>query len=244
MKTRQIATPVASIIASKTKELDIDRHYSFGKKMKNFIGEEVTGVHLGWLIENTSDDDISIAIAVGGAPTQFENADAIKAALGVQAIFANGKIYDASGGKEVNVSSTIAGRKINEFLRYAGFSAVRFTKWQLASFTTAGAPETTNFQGHIKSVWVSPFDSPVENLLSLRSLQNQYVTSGQYGEVDFLRQNFQAILSQEHFLVITVRKGTALNITAHIGAQDSKAQRFYRDVKKADETMRALNLNA
>jgi hypothetical protein len=244
MKVQKINPELNSLIASRSKELDYGRHYSFGKKMKNFIGEEVTGVHLGWLIENSSDDDVSIAIAVSGAPTQFENAEAIKAALGVQAIFGNGKIYDATGGKEVNVSSTISGRKINEFLRYAGFSPVRFTKWQLASFTTAGAPETTNFQGHIKGVWVSPFDSPVENLLSLRSLQNQYVTSGQYGEVDFLRQNFQAILSQEHFLIITVRKGTALNITAHVGAQDSKAQRFYRDVKKADETMRTINLHA
>lgn len=238
---------VAARLAANAPVLGIlDRNYSFGPKNagKNFVEEHAKALQVSWKIRNNTKDDVVICFSpffanTEAKVTQFGAVSEILTLTGSTAMFATGTIIDGDAGADVTVASTKSGRVIEHLLRYAGQSPLRFTKWSMKSRTIAGEKESSNYDNTIKSFWVTPFDVPVIDELELRPLQKGDMNfNPDMLDVNFIANNFHAILSREHFLQIQVNAGTELSISAFIGAQDSAPQRFFRDIKKADDVLR------
>jgi hypothetical protein len=101
-----------------------------------------------------------------------------------------------------------------------------------------GSADNGNFDNSIESRWVSPFQKMVEDSYTLRDTQHSLMQSTEFTEANFVKSAFQCVLSYEHFLLIQVNAGTELTITVQVGAQDSSAQRFIRNIRKADNLLR------
>ena len=238
---------VAARLAANAPILGIlDRNYSFGPKNagKNFVEEHAKALQVSWKIKNNTANDVVVVLSPFFADTeakitQFGTVSEILTLTGSDAVFKTGIIVNGTDDADVTVASTKSGRVIEHLLRYAGQSPLRFTKWSMKSRTVAGEKESSNYDNTIKSFWVSPFDVPVIDELELRPLQKGDMNfNPDMLDVNFIANNFHAILSREHFIQIQVNAGTELSISAFIGAQDSAPQRFFRDVKKADDVLR------
>ena len=241
----------AARLATYGQKLDLNKGLSYGvnNSANNLIDERAKADKLVWEIANTTDKDVYIVISslFTGATnlTTFANIAEMQAAVvpGADAAivlpFANGRIAgDAVAG--VTVSSKTPGRSINQLLRYIGRNSSRITKMRLKSVTTANAADLGNFDNEIKSMFFSPFSTPVENQLGLsRLVKTNNNFSPNILDVDFVAEAFPFILSSEHFNIMQVNAGTKLNITVEIGAQDSAPQRFWRTIKNADDILRS-----
>ena len=224
----------------------LDRNYSFGPKNagKNFVDEHAKALQVSWKIRNNTADDVIVLLSTLFSDTdvnttQFATVSEVLTLTASDAVFKTGTIVNGDADADVTVSSTKSGRVIEHLLRYAGQSPLRFTKWSMKSRTVAGEKESSNYDNTIKSFWVSPFDVPVIEELELRPLQKGDMNfNPDMLDVNFIANNFHAILSREHLLQVQVNAGTELSISAFIGAQDSAPQRFFRDIKKADDVLR------
>jgi hypothetical protein len=148
---------VAAHLAQNPEVIGMNREYSFGPLVKNFVEEERSAIKPGWKIRNATTDDVIILIA---APNSIvgnlvDDSEAILDRLKADAIFAPGDIF-TKGDNKVNVSSTSSKYRIDDFLRSIERNATRFPKWQLKSRkVSTGAPENTNFENSIESRWTS-----------------------------------------------------------------------------------------
>lgn len=222
---------------------------SFGKETgtMSFIDETAKALNTGFSIKNDSTEPVFVVFA-GFTPTSnrtmFENAAALMAFTGADAVFGKGLILqrDAVGGTtgKVTVESLDSKRDINQLVRYASVSPLRFTKFAMRSKTIAGEKESSNYDNRIKSFWATPLEDTVSKDLDLSPLQvggNNFNTD--MLTVDFQTQGgeFKAAMSNENFFVMKINAQTILNITAGVGAQLSTAQLFYRTIKAADNVM-------
>lgn len=234
---------------------------SFGAKSgtKSFIDEVSKSVEFGLTIRNETSQNVFIAIVSGLGtfsnhaqsfnPGGFMAADDLLRRVGADCVLADGTIFEkekapASGTYDaVTVTTKNAKRKINELTKYAAKNPFRFTKFVLTSSKNDGTPESSNFNNRIKSIWLSPIVDTVEQEFSLRSIVRDKFQA-QMLEVDFQKDapNLQAIVSDEHAMVIQVNAGTTLSIGAYIGAQLSNAQYLYRLANTADSIMRPARL--
>lgn len=225
----------------------VDRRFSYGPRTntQNMVNEHATQLQLTWKITNNTAADKLICISTlfddaDKNPTFLANVARVLAITESNAVFKTGKIVDGADDADVTVSSSKASRIIEEFLRYAGENPLRFVKWSMKSKNIAdNSKDSSNYDNTIRSIWVTPFDVPQIDELDMRSLQiggNNF--NPDMLDVHFIANDFRAVLSNEHFLQFQVNKGTELTITAFIGAQDAKAQRFWRDVKKSDAAIR------
>ncbi len=235
-------------------KLDLGKSLSYGvaNSANNMIDERAKADKLSWEIANKTTDTHYVVVS-----SLYDNAknqtlfDSISDMLanvvpGVSSsyvwAFKDGSIVGTAPNNLV-ISSKTPGRKINQFLNYITQTPTRVTKIRLKSVTTAGAQDLGNLDNEIKTMFFSPFAQPVEKPLALGPLVH---TNNNFSpnilEIDFIDEAFPVILSNEHFLVLQVNAGTVLNITAFIGAQDSRAQRHWRTIKDADDIVRAENI--
>lgn len=222
---------------------------SFGKqnRTQSFIDETAKAMSLGWGIKNETDKNVFIAFVPafdGYNPTQFGSLADIRSFMGADCIFGDGVVFtkeDSEGvSKNVTISSLDSKRKIQEFVKYAGQSPLRFTKFSMNSAKNDGSKEDSNYNNRMKSFWFTPFEDTVAVDLDLRPIRqggNNFNTDMM--DINFLTQGggFKAIMSNENGFVIQVNAGTTLTITSFIGAQKSEAQEFFRTISTADDIM-------
>lgn len=241
----------AARLASYGSKLDLNKGLSYGVKnsASNLIDERAKADKLVWEVANTLDEDVFIILSslftgspnftIFGSIAEMKSAVVPGAAADVVLPFANGRIAgDANAG--VTVSSKTPGRSIDQLLRYIGRNPSRVTRMRLKSTTIANAADLGNFDNEIKTMFFSPFSTPVENQLGLsRLVKTNNNFSPNILDIDFVSEAFPFILSSEHFTIMQVNKGTRLNISVEIGAQDSAPQRFWRTIKNADDILRS-----
>ena len=229
------------LVRTKRKELDIDRKFSGGKGgAKTFLDEERKTQELSFSIENHQATAVSIAIGDYRA-SQFSHSKAdFNTALGVTAQIADGDIAVDAVGNKVTVTSSTS-NSVTAAVNYMGKTPTRFTGLKMISTKLAdGAPAPENYNGSLKFVFLSPWKKPTEDFLPLRNTQSNASVSPQFGEVNFIKEGKNALVSDENFMVVKVEAGTRLDLTFLVGMQYSKAQEFYRAVKMADETLASL----
>lgn len=228
---RQLATQAP-------KAIDLDRNFSHGiGAAKTFIEEGRGAPSISLSIENATVVDVSILI---GKPEASDfGRSALLSLLGADTALNDGVIF-TSGANDVTVTCNDPGRNVASLMNYSGNTPLRFLSASLDSSKVAGGIDTSNYSGQIKAAWVSPFQKPVEKMLGLRKFQTNQSTAVQFVDVNFVKEGFLAMLSKEHFLVLTVKAGTVLTATLTVGAQLSLPQRAYRAYNNADETLNPL----
>ncbi|MCH2226012.1 MAG: hypothetical protein MK066_14685, partial [Crocinitomicaceae bacterium] len=169
------------------------------------------------------------------------SSEALLQAVGADVLLSDGKILTgASDGEEVRVVSNDSNRNIDNAIRFMAVSPTKFTSLSMQSSLIDGTPESKNYTTQMKSVFVSPWQKSIDQYLNLRGTQNNQANSPQFAEIDFVAKGFQALISNENFLLFTVKKGTILDLTFSIGHSSSMAQEFYRASKGFDKLAKML----
>lgn len=239
------ATKKIEIEKNRNDILDLGKRFSYGKQSdtQNLVDEHAKAVQLNLQITNTTDNTHTIAI--GGISTtlnltQFPNSAAATSALSATAMLKNGVIVNDGVGKTLEASLTDAGLSLEALINYIANTPSRLVGMSIVSRNaTTGDGDSSNYDLKMTTNWVSPFDVPVKKELNLRPL---VVTGANFTQerlnINFIKQAFPVILSNEHFLNLQIVPNTKMTITLYFGAQDSKAQRFWRAMKDADEVIR------
>lgn len=244
--------PIAQKLAQNGKVLDLGKDLSYGKDSgtNNMIDERVKAANISWEIKNTTSDNHYVVISslFDNAKNQtiFTNVNDMLANVvpGVSSTlvwaFKDGRLTGTTGAELVCASRT-SGRNINQFLSYIGQTPTRICGVRMKStVASSGAQDQGNYDQELRTVFFSPLSQPVENLLSLSRFVKPTSFSGNIVDISFIDEAFPVILSNEHFMVLQVNAGTILNLTLQVGAQDSRAQRMWRNIKKADDVIRGL----
>lgn len=233
MQTKKVIS-IAEMLAKDPAIDAVKREFSYGKDGKSMVAAGRTGLSLTWSMKNTLDTDKVIAIAAQEVISLVEAAK-----VSADAFLKTGDqlVDGVDPTKKIAIKSLSTGRVIEDFTRFCN-GAVQLTKFKMKSRDVAsGDADTSNYDNDITSVFVSPFYPNEEKVYNLRELQDSSTFSKEFAEADFLKANFPAIISKENVLLVRVSAGTELVITAYIGAQDSRAQYFYRQTRKAHAKM-------
>lgn len=249
--------PSATNLVPHFKALEVEEQtLSYGKNAStmSLIDEHEKALEVAFFIENRDDTDKVILLApiysrgtIASNITDVNNTQFATEALAL-AETSSTTIFKAGTtgavGKELVIGEVDAKRTIDQLIRYASQTPIRLTRISMTSTKIATSEkDKTNYSGVIKSFFPSPFDVTTERVLPMRTLQagnNNF--NPDMLEVDFIKQNFPAIISNENFMQLTVKAGTRLDFSLFVGAQNSAAQQLYRKIKKADEIMRPLRL--
>ena len=237
LSTAVVTTPRVAPEDKVQKIMDFDRRYSLGKgRGKTLITESSGNQSVSFTVTNTF--DVPKVVALGSlVNSMYADAAALKTALSADAIITDGTILGADADK-VEVVSNDPGRPIGNFLRYAATSPTRITGARFTSLNVSdSSPNSANYDGTISTVFVSPFAAPLTDYFNLRALRSSQDFAKEYAELDFRAAGVKVLVTPENFTTFTIQPNTSLTIVLYIGAQASTAQRMYRDLKEADETM-------
>lgn len=243
-KNREITT----LLTANQKALDVvSRKLSFGAKSgtHNLIDERDKAVKLAFKVANASANDVFIALypmvdsttAMRALnPSIYASKSAFASAIG------GTPLIDGTVVTDVTCTSLDSAIAIETVLRYMAKNPTRITGIKMKSkLISGGAKDSSNYDNKLKTIWMNPLDVNEVRDLPLGPLQiGMSNFNPDMLEVDFLKQGFPVIISDEHAFLFQVNAGTELTMTLAIGAQDSKAQRFWRDIKKADEVLRSV----
>lgn len=231
------------LVMNEPKALDLERKYSH-KSAKNFLDEQMGTHELSFTVENASKDDVVVCFG-SILNSQFATEAQLLDALSANALLKDGVIYTDSADGKCTVSSDDSNRSINEAIRYISNTPTRMVKVHLDSSTVAeNRADTSNYSAKMKTTFVSPWEKPQDEYISLRTTQSNRANSPQFAEVNFIEIGKKAIVSNENFLMFTVKAGTKLSMTWDVGKQYSKAQEFYRAIKDADRLTARLDKEA
>lgn len=229
------------LVINNPKAIDLDRMYSHGPRgAKTFIDEERGTITRSITLRNNA-ASTDMVLAFGNlANSIYADIDEAAAALSIDKMVTDGTIATVETDKTITGASNDAGFTIAQLVKYIGMNPTRIVSVRMESTNLSGSDDTTNYAQSIKTAWVSPFVKPIEENLDLARFASVDRFQKRYMNVNFLKEGFPVILSAEHFFAITLKRSTILNLTFEIGFQDSAAQRFYRQIKKADSTLGAL----
>lgn len=239
------AAKAVEMRTNKSDVLDLARKFSYGKQAgtNNMVDEHAKAIQLNLRITNLTDNLHTVCLAgltSSFNPTIFPDIAALKAALSATGVLKDGVIVNDGSGKELKAELTDSGLNLDQFIKYIANNPTRLVGLSMVSRNaTTGAGDSQNYDLKLKTHWVSPFDVPTKKELNLRPL---VVTGANFTQerlnVNFVEQAFPVILSAEHGFSIQIAKNTELTITLFIGAQDSRPQLFWRDIKAADDVIR------
>lgn len=226
-----------------SKTLDaIDRNLSFGSKTDiiNLVDEDPKAKSISFTFANTSAANTVITLAPmissGSAlnPSLYNTKTELLAAAGAGAL-----AYDGALVTDVTCTA-LDGITMDRLIRHFAKNPTRITKLTLkSSIASTGAKDTTNFDNKIRTIFMNPFEDNVSRDLPLVSLQKGELNfNPDMMKVDLIDLGFPVVLSSEHLLNLQVNADTKLTVTFHIGAFDSDAQRFWRNIRKADNVIR------
>ena len=221
--------------------IDVKREFSSQGGAKTFVDEENGARNISFEVENNTSDDAIIVFGNAQRSIYGSVAEALSA-LNVRNnghFIADGILRTTPDG-DLTAKSVDQGRSINEMITYTGNAPTRIVALSIQSALIDGSPDVTNLTGQIRQSWTSPFENTKDRYLPLRKYQNNQSNSPQFADVNFKNDGFEVIWSNEHFFMLTVKKGTRLNLTFSVGMQDSRPQRFHRAIRKADEVVRRI----
>lgn len=244
-RQQQVNDSIARLQAQSGK-LDVQRTLSFAPKSgaKNLVEEGAKALQVSWRITNNSSNNAHLILGayIGKTGVRIVNNTLYPSSTEILALAsATGVLIDGTVYTDVTAESLDSAHSIEEFIRHFSKNPTRVVKAAFKSkVSSTGEKDSSNYDNKLKTIWTTPFDVPQVRELSLRALQaggNNF--NPDMLDVDFQKLNFPVVLSDEHFLQVQVNPDTVLTVTMFIGAHDSKAQRFYRQMKAADDVMRA-----
>ncbi len=243
-KNREITT----VLTANQKALDVvARNLSFGAKTdtKNLIDERDKAIKIAFKVANASASDAFVVLY-----PLIDSTTAMRALnpsiYPSKATFVSGvggtPLIDGTVITDVTCTSLDNAITMEQMMRYIAKNPTRLTGVKMKSkIISSGAKDSSNYDNKFKTIWMNAFDVNEVKDLSLAPLQiGMSNFNPDMLEVDFLKQGFPVVISDEHAFLFQVNAGTELTMTISVGAQDSKAQRFWRNIKKADEVLRSV----
>lgn len=108
----------------------------------------------------------------------------------------------------------------------------------MKSFTEGGQPENTNYGNSLTHYKLSHLKE-IERTgdLNFEAFQNSRDVSTEIMKIDLIKNNFNAIITQNDVLAIQVNPKTKMDLTLHLGARFSRSEYFYRQVAAANQTL-------
>ncbi len=244
MKGANANAIATTLVRDNGHKLDLNQEFSAGPGGgKTFIDEGSANITVAMKITNNMADPVKIALGANVSNIHANNAATI-AYLGVDAILSEGNFVGDGGSPEkfANCAMIDSDRSWDEISKYIEKTPTRILGIALQSSKVSdGSPDSSNYASPLKTAWVSPWQKSPNPSLNLAQYIDNKSNSPQFVNVDFRTKKFPVIVSDEQYLILTIKPGTALDLTLNIGHQASLPQRFYRAIKKADEVLLPLN---
>ena len=254
MEKRKINQLAADLVRNHAGEIDLVREFSYGRKAKSMIEATDTGIKLGYKIINTTSEDKVLylaPLAVLGLPVDRTIEDPsspgdylVKSIIpGLPEsdvlFIENPQLVDKA--EKFQITPLNSKREVLQLRGFATTSPVQITSMHMVSRNVANNnPDTTNYQNPIKSFWLAPFYDVEEEEFQLRTLLDSSMNSPQFAEANFVKEKFNAFISNQHVLAIQINAGTELTITAGVGAYDARPERFFRKVSAGNKVLQSI----
>lgn len=238
----------ADLVTANAAKLDRSRRYSFGPRTNttNLIDEAEKAAEITFTFTNPTASDVKVAFSTlfsdslrGGTNSIYASVTEVLSKSQSDVVFKTTVPADP----EVNfgIACNDSGRSAEQIMQFAAMNCIRLVGMSMVSKqVSTGEADISNYSKKIKSVYTSIFEDPEVTELNLRPLLKGSTYNAEILEVNFIKQNFLALLTPEHILQLTIAKNTELTVTFHFGATASPAQRMYRDLKAADNIMRQV----
>lgn len=243
--------------ALKTNENCSHETLSFGKGQNNMFDIlSENSRKLTWEITNPHPDErrliissqLNISVSGNGSTTEKLNSSDIshlsekKVNIKSLGTFNTPKLIDTEPNLwYLGVESKDSRQTVTGFYDTITLNPTQITKLRMTSTNISeGNPNPANYNYPVEHIWMSPYTLPKVTPFSLRVTQDNKINALQYAEVDFIANGFNALVSSEDLLVLTIAGGTKLNVEIFIGAEMSAAQQFYRLVKKGCQPLQPI----
>lgn len=227
---------IASTYANKT---DLKHELSYQKGGKNIIDARKSTDNIRLKVTNGTTEDRIIYVMPSeilgiqiNASTSMTQINALLTQLGLPSgiPFVKG-VFGEAADKEVTIASMNRDQHLNLLAGEMSTTPIQINGISLSSFNaTTGVPESSNNGNTVTHYNVSSLRPKRYTDLPLSSFQSTKDNATNILKVDFLKQAFTCSVSQSDIFAFTVNKNTQLEITLHIGARDSRAEYFHRQI--------------
>ncbi len=221
--------------------IDLNRELSQGPNGgKSMLSEGQANLTFGVSIVNPTVVDIKVAIGSLNNVLGL-GLDPLLQKVGATCLLASGDIF-TEGADTATASILDSDKDLDVILSYMQKNPTRMISAAFQSALINGTPESSNFSGSIKSVYLTPWENSTPQSLNLAQFLRRDSAASQFMNVDFRAKQFPLIVSEAHVPVFVIKAGTQLAITFNVGVQDSRPQRFWRAIKKSDALLAGGNI--
>ncbi|HLW38825.1 MAG TPA: hypothetical protein VKX31_00445 [Brumimicrobium sp.] len=221
---------------------------SFGNGIQNIVGARGTNKNIRLRLVNTGATDETVylipsrilgtpvyskTIALNGAKDEIVETQV----NGIEKFqLPKGKPFFVDSHTEAGSNLTVSSLNLGQDLEILGNElaeeATQITAISMKSFTAAGVPENTNYGNALTHYRMSHLEEPKRSTpLNFDAFQNSKDVSTEMLKIDFIKNNFNAIISQKDVLALQINAGTKMDVTLHLGGRLSMPEYFYRQVK-------------
>lgn len=232
--------PIAKRLAEKTESQGL---LSFGNGIKNVVGARHTNKNIRLRVVNDTLNDQVVYLMPSqllGTPTTNSGApDVTKFQLPNGVPFFLGTFTD--GGKDLTITTLNLGQVLEHIGNSMTIEPMQVSAISMKSFTTGGLPENGNYGNSLTHYRLSALEEPKRSTpLNFDAFQNSRDVSTEILKIDLIKNNFEALISQNDVLAFQINKGTKMDITLHLGARLSLSEYFYRQVKAGNEVLNEM----
>lgn len=218
---------IASTYATKT---DLSGRLSYDSKISNMSGVLHTNLAIGLVIKNTGEAAVNVYIAPDrllgmpcDKPSFADTLIKLKLPSGVNAL------HGSQG--TITVTPTDSDHDIDLIASEIGISPIQVKAISITSLSNSGTADTQNTSGVINFFNVSSFRPLKRRKLDLAELQQAGNFHNNILKIDLIGRNLPVAISSADVMSLTVAPGTNVTVTLHIGARDSREERFFRDIE-------------
>ena len=234
------ATQIATKYGTKT---DLTGRLSYGNGVKNIVGVKNVNTSIRLRIDNglTTDQTIYLtpALVLGMGYTDETKFNNTVEPLGVpNGVPFNITAVNGIGDEIMTISSLNRDQSIGLLASELNNTPLQIIGMSMRSFNkTTGSGEDSNYSNTVSHYNVSSLRQTRYSDLNLGDFQNSKDVTTSILKVDFLKNNFIAPVSQNDLVAFQVNAGTRIDVTFHIGARDSREERFFRDISSGTEML-------
>lgn len=222
---------------------------SFGNGIKNVIGVRHTGKNIRLRVVNNWSKDATIYLMARNLLGQvLENpSDTLAGEFDFQESFGipNGIPFFVSEVDEsddvaskLKISALNPGQKLNILGHALSNEPTQISAISMKSFTTSNVPENTNYGNSLTHYRLSHLEEVKRSSpLNFDAFQNSRDVSTEILKIDLIKNNFNALISQNDVLAFQINAGTRMDITLHIGARLNLSEYFQRQTKAGNEIL-------
>jgi len=197
---------------------------------KKLLGEEV--------VKTTITTDVDMSTGAITSVNEEKNIDVSAFGLPSGTPFFVGEVPNPKMGADLRIKALSPGQNLHHLGSALAEEETQVVAISMKSFTEGGQPENTNYGNSLTHYKLSHLKE-IERTgdLNFEAFQNSRDVSTEIMKIDLIKNNFNAIITQNDVLAIQVNPNTKMDLTLHLGARFSRSEFFYRQVAAANQTL-------